>query len=144
MGTVQVARVTTRETTTSILGQDSTQLILPVEANKSYFVKVYAYGNNGNGIKYALKAPVGSTLEGTGFLEYFSGSGGSTRVEITALETYPVLAMTSSGSPAHITAVINVGSTAGSITFQFGSTVDVTTGYLYAGSVMYVTETDVL
>lgn len=130
-----------RETTTSIAGRDSS-MVLPVEANKSYFLKLYVSANNGNGMKLAIKAPTGTTIKA--WLQYFNKSGGCTRQEITALETYTTLAMTSAGAMAEISGVLTVGSTPGDVTLQFGSTVDATLGHLYAGSAMFLDEVEMV
>lgn len=122
----------------SINGRD-TALVLPVEASKIYLVRAFLFGNNGNGIKYALMCPAGSTI--AGFMSYNHSSTHS-RQEITAINTFGTLTMTTNGALCEIWARLKTSTTAGNVTVKFGSTIDNTQSHLYAGSTLTCHEID--
>lgn len=110
-------------TTTLATAQD-TLLTFPVRSGEVWLVEVWAFGGSStvNGMKYAIGAPTGSTVDG--YLDSSSTTEESDQIEqITAINTLTAAVHVTAGGtrPDYINARLSIAAS-GSVTIQAAST----------------------
>jgi polygalacturonase len=126
--------------TTNVTTRTSTNLSFPIRPSEQWYVEcnIVAQCSSTGGVKYAINAPTGTTVEG-GAEGVVAGSTSTTRVRISAIDTLTSNAMhTTANVPLAdtIRVFIKGSTTAGNVTLQFASTTAGQTSTILAGSTM--------